>query len=140
VEGSFEAHAPLAAERGVRLVAALPVPQAPVFCDRERVLQVFNNLVGNALRFSPRGGAVTIRGEAREGDFLFCVADEGPGLNPEELPQVFGRFWRGKDRGHPGAGLGLYIARAVVEAHGGSIWVASEPGQGTSFFFTLPEA
>ncbi|MBF5043546.1 GAF domain-containing protein [Aggregicoccus sp. 17bor-14] len=139
VEGTFEAHSPLAAERGVRLVSALPVPEAPVFCDRERVLQVFNNLVGNALRFSPRGGAVTIRGEAREGEFLFCVADEGPGLSAEELPQVFGRFWRGKDRGHPGAGLGLYIARAVVEAHGGAIWVASEAGQGTSFFFTLPE-
>jgi signal transduction histidine kinase len=140
VEGTFEAHAPLAAERGVRLVSALADPEAPVCCDRERLLQVFNNLVGNALRFSPRGGAVTIRGEAREGDYLFCVADEGPGLTPEELPQLFGRFFRGRDRsGHPGAGLGLYIARAVVEAHGGTIWVASEPGQGTSFFFTLPE-
>ena len=111
-----------------------------VRCDRERVLQVLSNLVGNAVKFTPEGGAVHV--EAREGqrEAVFSVSDTGPGIPPSELPRIFDRFWQAKKNDRGGIGLGLSIVQGLVEAHGGRLWAESEPGAGASFFFTLPLA
>ncbi len=115
---------------------ALPAIDA----DEERVLQVLENLVGNALKFTPPGGVVTV-GAARAEDpswVVFSVRDTGPGIGEEHLPRVFDRFYQAHASDRRGAGLGLAICRAIVEAHGGRIWAESHAGKGAAFFFTLP--
>jgi signal transduction histidine kinase len=108
--------------------------------DGARVLQVLGNLVGNAIKFTPAGGRVEVAcawaGEQAE----ITVADTGPGIPADQLPRIFGAFWQARDDDHRGIGLGLWIARSLVEAHGGSIGVESCPGEGTRFRFTLPGA
>ena len=110
----------------------------PVEADRHRVMQVLSNLVGNSLKFTPEGGMVTVRAEGRGNEVLFTVADTGPGIPQENLSDIFSPYWQAKRAERLGAGLGLPIAKGVVEAHGGRIWVESEQGQGTRFHFTLP--
>jgi signal transduction histidine kinase len=110
----------------------------PVFADRHRVLQALSNLVGNALKFTPPGGVISYSAEARPGEVLFTVTDTGPGIPTENLGDVFKTYWQAKRTERFGAGLGLPIAKGVVEAHGGKIWVKSKPGAGTKFYFTLP--
>jgi signal transduction histidine kinase len=114
----------------------LPAVQA----DRHRVLQVLSNLVGNAMKFTPSGGTISFRADARDGEVLFTVADTGPGIPRENLGDVFNPYWQAKRAERMGAGLGLPIAKGIVESHGGRIWVESEPGKGTKFYFTLPVA
>lgn len=113
----------------------------PVLMDVARVGRVLNNLVGNALRHTPPGGAVLLHAEPIPGGVAVSVADTGEGIAAEDLPHIFERFYRGdKARTQPGgAGLGLAIAKGIVEAHGGSIGVASQRGQGTTFTFSLPK-
>ncbi|MBI4541290.1 MAG: PAS domain S-box protein [Gemmatimonadetes bacterium] len=112
----------------------------PVYADRERILQVLANVVGNAIKHTPQGGTVTIRAEARPDEVLVSVADTGPGIPAEHLPHVFERFWRADDSDRRGVGLGLAIAKGIVEAHGGRIGVESTVGRGSTFYFTLPIA
>jgi len=115
-------------------------PRSPlVQADASRVLQVFSNLLTNAIKYSARGGTVTIGAAPRDGEVMFWVRDNGSGISPEHLPHIFDRFWhlRGVSRAR-GTGLGLAIARGIVAAHGGRIWVESEVGVGSAFFFTLP--
>jgi signal transduction histidine kinase len=131
--------ASLASESSLRLVCG-PVPDADVLCDRGRVLQVFSNLIGNALRFARRDGTIVIGGETCGGFVRFTVADEGCGIAPDHLEHVFERNWQAPAAGHGGSGLGLYIARGIVEAHGGRISVDSTQGHGTTFRFTIPLA
>jgi signal transduction histidine kinase len=109
-----------------------------VAADRHRVLQVLSNLIGNALKFTPPGGVISYTAEARNDSVLFTVADTGPGIPKEHLGDVFKTYWQAKRTERFGAGLGLPIAKGVVEAHGGKIWVESRPGAGTRFHFTLP--
>jgi signal transduction histidine kinase len=111
-----------------------------VWADRHRVLQVLSNLVGNSLKFTPKGGVVALSAEPREQEVLFTVADTGPGIPARHLNDIFSPYWQAKRTERLGAGLGLPIAKGIVEAHGGRIWVESEPGNGTKFFFTLPIA
>jgi len=117
-------------------------PMLPrVSADRTRIEQVLGNLVGNSLKHTPEGGTVRVAAALRDGDIVFSVEDTGPGIEREELPYVFERFHRAdrsRSRETGGAGLGLTIARGLVEAHGGRIWAESEVGRGTSIFFTLP--
>jgi signal transduction histidine kinase len=135
VEEALALLAPVAQERGVALgVAGGPLPQA-VPCDRERILQVLSNLVGNALNFAPRGGHVAVRVALSDVEAEVAVADDGPGIPPEDLPHVFDRFWK---RRADGTGLGLAIVRGIVDAHGGRVRVESRVGGGTTFAFTLP--
>jgi len=136
-----EAHAELAEQRGVSLMSE--VPQAPVMLpfDRERIVQLLTNLVGNGLKFTPRGGQVRVTlADAPEGAVLE-VRDSGPGILAAELPHVFERFFRGTNVGEArasGSGLGLAIARSIVEMHGGQIEVASAIGEGSAFTVRLP--
>jgi signal transduction histidine kinase len=125
--------APLAESAGVTLRVA-GAPDVEVQADRQRVVQVLTNLLGNALKFTPSGGTVSLECEVRPDEVRFSVTDSGPGIAPTHLPHVFERFWRKDGRG---LGLGLFIARAIVLAHGGRIWVESQPGKGARFTFTL---
>jgi PAS domain S-box-containing protein len=122
------------------IVAEFP-PDFPTVCgDEERLRQVLANLLTNAIKYSPDGGRVTVRGRAEPNQVIVSVSDEGPGIAAPDLPHVFERFYRGEAeqrRRVPGAGLGLYLAKAVVDAHGGRIWVESAPGKGTTFVFAL---
>lgn len=109
--------------------------------DEERLRQVLTNLISNAIKYSPEGGAITIAGRIEPERIVVSVSDEGQGLPPEELTKVFDRFYRAATsatRKAKGAGLGLYLAKAVVEAHAGQIWASSDPGRGATFHFSLP--
>ncbi|MCE9578067.1 MAG: PAS domain S-box protein [Deltaproteobacteria bacterium] len=107
--------------------------------DRERIAQTFYNLIGNALRFTPAGGEVVIAASARAHAIEVVVADSGPGIAPEDLPRVFDRYFT-TATGHEGTGLGLYIVKGVVDAHGGRIWIDPAPGRGCAVHFELPMA
>lgn len=128
----------LAQAASIDLQFEAPQELPTLWADRDRLAQVLENLLGNALKFTGSGGRVTIGAEPHEGEVLFWVRDTGPGMSPDQLPHVFDRFWQARPT--EGAGLGLPIARGLVEAHGGRIWVESETGKGTTFFFTIPVA
>ncbi|HEX6038180.1 ATP-binding protein [Longimicrobium sp.] len=136
------AHAlrPLAAAHGLRLDLRVDEGTPPVLADGARVVQIISNLVGNAVKFTPEGGSVTLACAPGEGEVRFSVTDTGPGIPPEQVPHIFGAFWQARHADRRGLGLGLSIARGLVEAHGGRIWVESEPGHGATFVFTLPLA
>lgn len=125
-------------ERGVELSSDIPesLPRAPA--DAARVAQVLSNLCANALKFTPRGGAVRLKAGVAGSEIVVSVADSGVGIAPENVSHVFDRFWQAKPGTSAGAGLGLSIAKSIVEAHGGRIWVESTEGKGTIFQFTLP--
>jgi signal transduction histidine kinase len=135
------AQAPLAEAKGVRLTVQGDTDLPPMALDVERVTQVLDNLVGNALRHTPPGGEITLSAEPAPGALLLRVADTGEGIAPEALPYIFERHYRGDPARSPqdgGSGLGLAIARSLVEAHGGSITVESTPGAGSEFIISLP--
>ena len=104
------------------------------------MLQIFTNLVGNALKFTPRGGRVVLGLEECSPFARFSVADTGPGIPPEQHGHLFKRFWKAKEGTRDGAGLGLFISRGIAEAHGGAIGVDSRVGEGTRVWFTIPLA
>jgi signal transduction histidine kinase len=111
-----------------------------VSVDGARVLQVLSNLVGNAIKFTPEGRAVRVTWEVDDGALSFAVADEGPGIPADQLPHVFGAMWQAREGDRRGVGLGLWIARAIVDAHEGRIWVESREGEGAVFRVELPSA
>jgi len=111
-----------------------------IWADRHRLLQVFENLIGNAIKFTPKGGRITLAATKRPGEIVFSVADTGVGISPQSLPHIFDRFWQAERSQRRGAGLGLPICKGIVEAHGGRIWVESTLGSGSTFFFTIPTA
>lgn len=132
-----ESYAPIAAARSIELRTDGVVDDA-LLADRERLLQVFSNLVGNALKFTPPGGHI-ILAATRDGQSVrFTITDTGPGIPAENLPHVFDRFWQARRTGRHGIGLGLAIVKGIVDAHGGSIHIASELGAGTTFTVELP--
>jgi signal transduction histidine kinase len=110
-----------------------------IFADRDRLLQIFENLIGNALKFTERG-RISVGAKPKGPEVLFWVADTGSGISSEHLPHLFDRFWQAKEARRRGTGLGLPIVKGLVEAHGGRIWVESTVGRGTSFYFTIPTA
>jgi len=110
----------------------------PVHADRHRVMQVLSNLIGNALKFVPADGVIFCRAEPAMRDVLFTVADNGPGIRREDIGRIFSPYWQSERAERMGAGLGLPIVKGIVESHGGRIWVESEEGRGTRFYFTLP--
>jgi signal transduction histidine kinase len=131
-----ELYAPMATERGLAFVADAPDHLPPIECDPERAVQVIANLVANAIKVTPPGGAIQVGAEM--GDrVVFYVRDTGPGIAADDVPRLFERYWRSKNPSYKGAGLGLSIARGIVDAHGGRIWAESEVGVGTTFYFSL---
>jgi signal transduction histidine kinase len=124
--------------QGQRLILELPAELPLTEADPQRVRQVVANLVSNALGHAPESGRVVVSAAPLPDGVQVSVADDGPGIARDELPHVFDRFWRGGKPRVEGSGLGLAIARELVRAHGGRIWVESEPQKGTTFFFTLP--
>lgn len=110
-----------------------------VHADRHRVMQVLSNLIGNSMKFTPAGGLISFRADQRQKNFvIFAISDSGPGIPTEHLREIFNPYWQAEQTERMGAGLGLPIARGIVESHGGRIWVESEQGRGTTFYFTLP--
>jgi signal transduction histidine kinase len=136
LQETVEAHAELAAGKSVQLSAMSDA--FTVYADHQRVLQILANLVGNAIRFTPEGGAVTLSAERIEDAVSVSVSDSGLGIPADQVPRVFERFWRGDQDDKASIGLGLSIVKGLVEAHGGTVAVASRPGKGTTFSFTLP--
>lgn len=141
VRAVVEAHAGQADTHGVSLVFEVPAEPVLLRFDRERIVQLLSNLVGNALKFTPRGGEVVVDLVDRPGEAVIEVRDSGPGIPEHDLPLVFDRFFRGTNVGEArasGSGLGLAIARSIVEMHGGSISVSSALGEGATFTVRLP--
>jgi signal transduction histidine kinase len=128
---------PLAATRNLTGVA---IAGLQARCNRERVLQILSNLVGNAIKFTPDEGSISIEARDTGHEVRFSVRDTGQGISEEELPHIFDRFWQAQRKNGAGIGLGLSIAKGLVEAQGGRIYVESTLGAGTTFFFTLPRA
>jgi signal transduction histidine kinase len=138
LEEGVAALADAGAAAGVALQLQAPPGLPRVLADRERVLQVLANLAGNAVKFTPAGGSVTVSARAEGSGVRVAVSDSGAGISADDLPHVFDRFWQARSTRRAGAGLGLAIARGIVEAHGGEIRAESELGRGSTFSFTLP--
>ncbi len=140
IEDAVAMAAGAADRKGVTLHASPDQDMPPVSGERERLLQVLDNILGNAIRHTPSGGTVTVSASVRDDRVRFEVADTGHGIDSADLPHVFERFWRAHGTGRAGAGLGLTISKGVVEAHGGTIGVDSSPGSGACFWFEIPAA
>ena len=135
VVGSLE---PLARAKGIALAVEPRPISTTIRCDRDRVIQVLSNLIGNAVRFTPPGGAISVLTVCAERAVSFTVRDSGPGMSAKERERMFDKYWQGGHSVGEGRGLGLYIAKRIVEAHGGTIWCESEPGHGAAVSFALP--
>ena len=127
----------LAREHGLTFETVASPELPAINCDPERAIQVMSNLVSNALKVTTRGGCIAIGAEHRDNQVVFFVRDTGPGIAADELPRLFERYWRSKQPSYKGAGLGLSIARGIVDAHGGRIWAESQVGAGSTFYFSL---
>ena len=141
ISDTLESFSELASRQQVALSGEVTGEVDPLYMDVQRISRVLNNLIGNALRHTPPGGAITVRAARLQEEVRVEVRDTGEGIPEADIPHVFERFYRGeksRSRSTGGAGLGLAISRGIVEAHGGKIGVVSTAGQGTSFYFTLP--
>ena len=130
----------VASKRQLMIGAQIGGDLPSIWCDRDRLLQVLTNLVSNATKISKPGGRIILRAMPGIGECRFEVSDDGPGIHPDEVKHLFERYWRSGEARYKGTGLGLSIARGLVHAHEGRIWVESELGHGTTFFFTVPYA
>jgi signal transduction histidine kinase len=141
ISDTIEGFSELAVRQKVTLEGSVNADVDPVWMDTRQLGRVLDNLVSNALHYTPGGGRISISAQRQDGEILVMVKDSGEGIRPEDLPHIFDRFYRGeksRSRGTGGAGLGLAIASSVIEAHGGKIWVESRSGEGTCFSFSLP--
>jgi len=131
----------LAEDKGIQLEVKAPERPFSIICDQELLLRVFSNLLGNAIKFSPQGGHIVVNVVDEGGESIqFAISDTGPGISEQHIPHIFDRYYQAKRKADQGTGLGLSIAKGIVEAHGGRIWVKSELGNGSTFFFTLPKS
>jgi signal transduction histidine kinase len=140
VDQALELLRPLAEQKQIGIACERRESLATVKCDRDRILQVLSNLLGNAVKFTDRGGRVEVEITHRsDQEVTVCVVDTGPGIAPDQLPFVFEKYWQGDNQSRrQGTGLGLAIAQEIVRAHGGKIWVESRVGSGSRFFFSIP--
>ncbi|HTE43379.1 MAG TPA: HAMP domain-containing sensor histidine kinase [Steroidobacteraceae bacterium] len=134
----LKTYAPLFTNRGLTFNVDMPATPMMASFDHDRIVQVLSNLLSNALKFTPRGGVVTLNVQQFGKRTEFSVNDTGLGIAPDDLPHVFERFWQIQNQTRRGLGLGLYICKTIVEGHGGTITVASELGKGTTMRFNLP--
>jgi PAS domain S-box-containing protein len=140
LDGALRTLRPLVQQAGLTLNADLPATLPVVNADPERIGQVLSNLVGNAIKFTQSGGRITVSANERDGAVEVAVSDTGHGISADHLPNIFDRYWQSQETSirTKGAGLGLPIARGIVEAHGGRLWVESVAGEGATFRFTIP--
>ena len=137
------AHLPLTHEKNISLQVEISPDLPEIYVDRDRMAQVLDNLLNNAFRYTPKGGRITLYAERVTDGIEIRVQDTGPGISPEELTHVFDRFYRtdkSRQRMSGGSGLGLSIAKSIVEMHDGNIWVESKPGEGSTFVIRLPNS
>jgi PAS domain S-box-containing protein len=134
---AIDAHTASAERAQIALRADIQVDDREIVCDHDRVLQVLGNLLGNALKFCDAGATVILRARLRADEAVITVEDDGPGIPDEEQDRIFSLYWR-KPSGERGTGLGLFIARGLVQAHGGRLWVDSRVGEGSAFHVALP--
>ncbi|MEO7368690.1 MAG: ATP-binding protein [Gemmatimonadaceae bacterium] len=137
---SLRTLAPVAEQKSIQLRLVAPDDLPEVIADRERITQVFSNLVGNAVKFSPPGGRIIVRVKPFPNEIVFSISDKGQGMTVAQLSHAFDRFWQSSRTDRQGAGLGLAITKGIIDAHGGRIWAESKLGAGSTFYFTLPTA
>ena len=138
ITDALEGQTPLASSASLELRLETAPELPDISADRDRLLQVFENLIGNAIKFTKPGGRITLGATTRPGEVIFSVSDTGRGIASTHVPHVFDRFWQAPGTERRGMGFGLSIVKGIVEAHGGRAWVQSSPGQGSTFFFTIP--
>lgn len=138
IEDIVESVAPMASAKGITVTVRLADDSLPAHFDRHRIQQVLGNLLTNALKYTSEGGTVVVSAERKGSDVLIVVEDSGSGIPTDRLQTIFERFSQGARPERNGLGLGLYIARRIVQAHGGKIWAKSEVGRGSTFYFTVP--
>jgi len=134
---AYDMLAPLAAEKSIHMESTAQDGLPTITADAGRILQVLSNLVGNAIKFTPSGGRIVLRADRDPLGVRFSVRDTGPGIPPDHLTEIFAPLWQGNRADRRGIGLGLSIAKGIVEAHGGRIWSESPKAEGTTFHFTL---
>lgn len=137
-EEACAAHEPIAAERGIVLASGEVDQTLEVRCDHGRILQVLGNLLGNAIKFSKAGDRVELQLTPGAAEIVVSICDTGPGIAPDAVERIFDPYWSGAKHAKQGTGLGLFISKGIVEAHGGRIWVDTRPGRGSTFSFSLP--
>ena len=135
---SLQTLRPLVEQREMKLDLQIETGLPRVMADRERIQQTLSNLIGNAIKFSPDGSKIVVVARRDPDGVAISVLDSGRGIAPDQLPRVFDRYWQSSRTDRQGAGLGLAIARGIIESHGGRIWIESSPGEGTKASFTLP--
>ena len=136
----FDLHEPMSREKGLVLRRNVELSGVRVDCDRDRVLQIFGNLIGNAIKLCQSGDVISLGARLVDGAAQFAITDTGPGIPEQELPHLFEPYWSADRHARKGTGLGLYISKGIVEAHGGRLWVESQYGVGSTFYFTIPLA
>ena len=136
----FQTFEPMAQAKSISMLLKRNREFDQILCERRRIVRVFSNLIGNAIKFTPPGGTVKIGVEDSDGEIVFSVQDTGTGIPPEQLPHVFERYWQADETARKGTGLGLAIAKGFVEAHGGRIWAESQIGRGSVFRFSMPRS
>ena len=135
-----DSHANIAQQKQQTIVCQAPPSLPPICADRDRLAQVFGNLLGNAIKFTPERGTITVEAHDTGRAVEFVVRDTGPGIPEADLKRVFTPYWQAKKTAHMGAGLGLAIVRGIVDAHGGEVWADNLPSGGAAFTFTIPVA
>jgi signal transduction histidine kinase len=138
VRYACQSNEPIAQQKKLKIVCHIESPLPQICADHDRLLQVFGNLVGNAMKFTPERGTITLEAAHRKGTVEFRVRDNGPGIPEADVKNVFRAYWQAKKTAHMGAGLGLAIVRGIVEAHGGRVWAENAAGGGAVFKFTIP--
>jgi signal transduction histidine kinase len=141
IQNVLEGLRPALTKKSLRLKSQIPANLPMVCADAPRFQQVMTNLFTNAIKFTPQGGTITVRAQFEEDATVkFSIRDTGSGISQKDIPHLFDRFWQAKSTARFGTGLGLFIVKGIVEAHGGRIWVESKVGKGSTFYFTLPVA
>jgi signal transduction histidine kinase len=133
----LDVHAPIAADKGIELVRDTNLQGVQILADRNRLVQVFGNLIGNSIKFCRADDRIVMHTKVDGNEVCFQIRDTGPGIPADELPRIFEPYWSAERHAKKGTGLGLYISKGIVEAHHGRIWVESTPGS-TTFFVALP--
>jgi signal transduction histidine kinase len=133
-----ESNGPIAAQKKQKIVCNIEGPLPEICGDRDRLVQVFGNLISNAIKFTPERGVITIESHASPDFVELVVRDTGPGIPEADLKHIFTSYWQAKKTAHMGAGLGLAIVRGIIEAHGGEVWAENVSGGGAAFRFRIP--